>query len=50
MLHYRAFELCFETTFGQESNRSFIGGENPRAGFVLHWLNEDSVAVIVVQD
>jgi hypothetical protein len=39
-----------EATFGQESNGSYIGGEKLRAGFALHWFNEDSVAVVVVDD
>ena len=43
-------DLWFEATFGQESNGSFIGGENLRAGFALHWFNEDCVAVVAVQD
>jgi hypothetical protein len=40
----------FEATFGQESNGSFIGGENLRARSALHCFNEDSVAVVVAQD
>jgi hypothetical protein len=50
MLDYRLLELWFETVWGQQSNGSFIGGENMRPRFVLHWLNEDSVAIEVVQD
>jgi hypothetical protein len=43
-------ELWFATTWGQKINGSFTAVENMRAGFVLHWLNQDSVAVEVVQD
>jgi hypothetical protein len=44
------WEMWFEAIFGQESNHSFIGVMNLRAGFALHWFNEDSVAVVLVPD
>jgi hypothetical protein len=40
------WELWFEATFRQESNRSFIGVVNLRDRFVLHWFNKDSVAAV----
>jgi hypothetical protein len=46
----KVWEPWLEATPTQESNGSFIGGENLRAEFALQLFNEDNVAVFDVQD